>query len=178
VTEIVRPLDDPLLNRFVDSTRRAGRVETLPKENAGPEMLRLLREGWLVGVLADQSPRNSAAPVTFFGQPCWGTIAPVMVALRARVPVHSMLMVRERDGRYRFVVGPALEFVRTGDLYADLIANCQRVQDEIERMVRLYPDQWLWIHRRWKARPTLEREWEDRSRRGKSASGNKRSNHE
>jgi KDO2-lipid IV(A) lauroyltransferase len=162
VAEVVRPLSDGLLNRHVDRYRRSLGTVTLAKANAGAELIRLLKEGWVTGALADQSPTNNAVPATFFGQPCWATIAPVMVALRSRVPVHSVCMVRQADSSYRFIIGPPLTFTRSGNVHADMVDNTQLVQDTIEALVRAHPGQWLWLHRRWKPRPRLEKEWQAR----------------
>jgi len=164
VAEVVRPLDDSALNRVIDTTRRGGGVETLARDGAGMEILRLLREGWVVGILADQSATRSAVPAQFFGHTCWATTGPVTVALRARVPVHPICMPRMPDGRYRFIVLPAVELSRTRDTKTDIVANTQRIQDVIEGLVRQYPEQWLWLHRRWKKRAGLEREWEAKKR--------------
>lgn len=168
---VVRPLNDPRLDRVVESTRAAAGASPIPRENAGPEMIRLLREGDIVGVLVDQSPRENAVPTTFFGQPCWSTIAPVMIALRSKADIHITYVARQPDGSYEVVIEPAMSFERTGNLRADLVANTQRVQDAIERVVRYYPEQWLWMHRRWKARKHLEEEWAARERKGKKVSG-------
>lgn len=161
--EVVRPLDDPLLDRFVDGTRTATGLETIGKDGAGERIIKKLRAGHVVGVLIDQQPRESAVPVTFFGRPCWGTIAPVMAAVRAKVDVHPVSMTREAGGRYLFRLYPAVPFERTGDLRADLVTNSQRCQDAMEAIIRAHPEQWLWLHRRWKPRPRLEAEWARRS---------------
>lgn len=159
VAEVVRPLDHAALNRFVDAFRTAPGVRTIPKHAAGGEVLRLLRAGWLVGILIDQAPRENGVPVTFFGAPCWATAAPALVAARARVPVHPVAMIRQPDGAYVLEIRPALSLVRTGSLADDLAENTQRCQAALETLVRDHPGQWLWFHRRWKRRPRLEREW-------------------
>lgn len=162
VAEVVRPFDDPLLDAAIDSTRRGGGVETIPKDNAGREIIRKIKEGYIVGVLIDQSPRENAVPATFFGAPCWATIAPAMVAARAKAPVHPVSMIRDADGRYTLCFHPALDLVRSGDLRRDLLENTQRCQTAFEQIVRAHPEQWLWFHRRWKQRDRLEREWNAR----------------
>ncbi len=162
VAGVVRPLDNPALNAIVDAHRSAGGFTTLPKDNAGREMIRLLREGWHIGVLIDQSPRENGVPATFFGQPCWATIAPVMIGQRAKAPVIAGCVARQPDGTYRLELGEPIEMVHTGDIHADIVVNTQKCQDAIEALVRKYPDQWLWFHRRWKERPRLAREWEER----------------
>lgn len=166
---VVRPLNPPRLNSVVDAIRRAASSETMPKEDAGTTLLRLLKEGRVVGLLADQAPRENAVPVTFFGKPCWATIAPVMIAVRAKVPVQPVSMLRRPDGGYIIEALPPIEMVRTGDLRRDLVENTQRCQDVIESLVRAHPEQWLWFHRRWKSRERLEAEWNARMQRDKQA---------
>ncbi len=162
VAEIVRPLDEPALNAAIDGMRKAGNIVTIPKDDASTEIFRLLKEGYVVGLLADQSPRHNAVPATFFGESCWATIAPVMVAVRAKVPIHPISMFRDAQGRYTLQFYPALEMTRSGNLRQDLLINTQRCQDFIENLVRVHPEQWLWLHRRWKHRERLQREWEKR----------------
>ncbi|MCC6699573.1 MAG: lysophospholipid acyltransferase family protein [Candidatus Hydrogenedentes bacterium] len=169
IAEVVRPLDDPRFNTFVDRTRTSRGVRTIAKERSGPEILRLLREGWVVGALVDQSPREAALPVTFFGKPCWATVAPAMVALRAKAPIVAITILREADGRYTMTISPPIDTARTGDLRRDLLDITQRCQDCIEAEIRKAPGQWLWLHRRWKERPRLESEW--RAKEEKSRSG-------
>lgn len=163
VAEVVRPLDAPALNAYVDRIRTSRGVRTIDKTGGGQEMLRLLKEGWIAGVLADQSPRESAVPVTFFGRPCWATAAPAMVALRQKMPIVVVTMTRDTTGHYTLRVSPPVSLERTGDFRADLVAISQRCQDLLEEQIRAFPDQWLWLHRRWKARPRLEQEWANKA---------------
>jgi len=163
VAVVVRPLDSPKLNAFVDRIRCAsGNVRTIPKHKAGPELIRLLQEGWLAGVMIDQSPRRNGVPIRFFGQPCWATVAPAMVTARTRVPVHPVSMTRATDGRYTITFHAEIPMMHSGDPHRDFIENTQRCQDAIEAFIRETPDQWLWLHRRWKPRPYLEQEWRER----------------
>jgi Kdo2-lipid IVA lauroyltransferase/acyltransferase len=159
VAEIVRPQLDEKLADMIDGYRRAGGIDTIPRRGAGPVLLRYLREGFSVGVLADQNPRTSAVPTTFFGQSGWSTIAPVMAARRARVPVHLGFLVRDPDDTYTLKISPPVELERTGDVLEDMVVNTQKFQNAIEEMVRAYPGQWMWFHRRWRDRPRLEAEW-------------------
>ena len=69
-------------------------------------------------------------------------------------------MTRDPDGKYTLRIGAPLQLTRTGHLRADIVENSQRCQDAIEQLVRAHPEQWLWAHRRWKARPQLEAEWQ------------------
>ena len=160
--EVVRPLDDPKLNEYIDSARTASGAITLPKDNAGQELFKYLREGHLTGLLIDQAPRENAVPVTFFGHECWATIGPVMMAFRAKCPVYIVTMVRTGPERYKLTVHPPVEITKSGSLHNDLVDNSQKCQDVIEAVIREHPGQWLWAHRRWKKRPKLEEEWAKR----------------
>lgn len=163
---IVRPLDDPRLNEFVDRMRRSGRIETIPKQHAAHAILDRLKEGYLVGILVDQNPRRNAVPIRFLGQPCWGTIGPVVLASRAGAPIHAASMIRTADGAYVLEFTPEIPMVWTGDFLKDLVENTQRCQNVIEDLIRHTPEQWLWLHRRWRPRPNLEQQWNARQKRG------------
>jgi KDO2-lipid IV(A) lauroyltransferase len=161
---VVRPLDDPALNRYVDGTRRRGKLETVPKDDAGQALAPLLKRGAAVGILVDQCPRDNGAPATFFGHPCWATVGPPLVAMRAHVPMHPVSLTREPAGGYVLRFYPAIELAQTGNTREDLQVTAQRCQDAVEMMIRDCPEQWLWFHRRWKSRPRLQAEWEARVR--------------
>ena len=159
VAAVVREFDNPRVNRLIDGIRRSGKVTTIPKDNGGREIIRLLREGTLVGILIDQSPRENGVPVTFFGAPCWATVAPAMIAVRAKTSVVPVALTRKPEGGYRLRFYEPIVMTRTGNLRADLVNYTQACQDALERMVRENPEQWLWLHQRWKARPRLADEW-------------------
>lgn len=162
---VVRPLRQAGLNALVDATRRAAGSETIGKDDASTEIFARLKAGKHVGLLIDQAPRDNAVPVKFFGQPCWATIAPVMIAVRAKVPVYPVSMYRKANGHYVLRAHPPMTLARSGDLRRDIEVNTQRFQDELEAMIRENPDEWLWFHRRWKARPRLAEEWAARKQR-------------
>jgi Kdo2-lipid IVA lauroyltransferase/acyltransferase len=79
------------------------------------------------------------------------------IALRTNaVVVPGFTIWDEALGKYRLRFDPAVELIRTGDLEADIRANTQKFTSIIEAYVREYPEQWLWVHRRWKTRPEGE----------------------
>lgn len=166
VAGVVRPFDVPALNRYIDGLRKGGGVHTIPKDDAGRELMHLLGKKWIVGMLVDQSPRENAVPASFFGAPCWATIGPAIVALRGKKPIHPVSMIRKEDGRYTLRFHPAIAVTPTGEFRHDLQAVTQQCQDAVESIIRQCPSQWLWFHRRWKQRPRLSAEWAARSRGG------------
>lgn len=164
IYEVVRPLNDPWLDDYVDRTRRSGNIGTINRYSAGREILNRIGEGGVVGILIDQNPRDNAVPVTFFGKECWATAAPAMIALRARCPLHVVTLRRRDDGGYVFRFSPQIPTEKTGDLRADMVRISQACQDELEAHIREYPGQWLWLNDRWKPRPYLADKWARRSK--------------
>lgn len=159
---VVRPLRDPRLNRAIEKLRGDTGIEIIDKKNAGPDLIRAVREGSMTGLLVDQSTRKNGVPVTFFGEPCWATVGPVMVAMRTRTPVFPASMTRDAGGFYTLEFFPPITIERTGNIHQDLIVGSQQCQDAIEGFVRKNPEQWMWIHDRWKPQVNLEKEWDKR----------------
>ena len=160
--EVVRTPPDTALSAFVDRTRRSNGIITIPRDDAARDAVRLLRQGWHVGILIDQSPRHNAAPTTFLGRQCWSTVGPVVLARMAGSPIFGVSITRGKRGRYVLEVLPEVELVE-GKLTNTVAENCQRCQNVISEIVAKNPDQWLWVHKRWKRRPRLERQWQQRA---------------
>jgi len=150
-TVIYRLLDSAFLEHLVLKVRTATGNRLLDKRRAMREMLRSLKRNEIVGVMLDQNVDvYEGVFVDFFGRPACTTDGLVILALHTGVPVLPGYIVRLPDGRYRFVIGPEMEVLDTGDRNADIVANTQRFTAEIEKVVRQYPDQWFWVHQRWK----------------------------
>jgi len=162
VAEIVREFDDPQLNKVIDALRTGAKIKTIPKDQSANQIIKLLKEGWFVGMLIDQSPRDNGAPTLFFDKPCWSTIGPAYIYARTRIPVHPASMTRNNDGTLLLEIFPPLELVHTGDLKEDILKNTQICQNAIENIIRQHPEQWLWFHRRWKQRDKLKAYWENK----------------
>ena len=151
---IYRPLDSPLLDHLVLRVRSATGNIPLAKEHAMRPMLRALKQNGILGILIDQNVDwYEGVFVDYFGRPACTTDGLALLALHTEAPVLPAYMVRLPDGRYRLVFGPEVEVIRTGDRDADILANTQRFTKVIEQIVRRYPDQWLWVHQRWKTQP-------------------------
>lgn len=155
---VVRDLDNPLLDRWIRRLRSMHGNRTHDKNHFARGLLTAMHRGETVGVLMDT---NMTPPqgvfVDFFGHPACTASGIARVAMRtdaAVVPVFTLW--DEQLGKYRLAFFPALETIRTGNDEADAIANTQLYTKAIENVIRQYPDQWLWLHRRWKTRPTGE----------------------
>lgn len=151
---VARPLDHPLLDRLATRLRERSGVEVIAKRWALPSMLAALRRGRMVGILLDQnSSRREGTFVPFFGVPASTSKSLALLALRTGAPVVPIFTHREADGRHRVLIGPALPVASTGDRERDLHAATAAFTVAIEEVVRRWPEQWFWVHRRWKTRP-------------------------
>jgi KDO2-lipid IV(A) lauroyltransferase len=151
---VVRPLDSPWLNGLADLLRRKSGVEVVDKEGAVRPVLRALHDGRMVAILLDQNAaRREGVFVPFFGHPASTSKGLALLARRAGSPVVPIFIRREETGGHRVQVLPALAPPTASDpeeAVTELTARCAAV---IEAAIREAPDQWLWIHNRWRTRP-------------------------
>jgi Kdo2-lipid IVA lauroyltransferase/acyltransferase len=152
---VMRPMDNPYLDQLLQSYRMMYGNKVVPKDDFVRGLLAAMKAGETVGILMDT---NMTPPqgvfVEFFGIPACTASGLARIALRTDAAVVPGFTIwDERLGKYRLRFDPAMELVRTGDLEADIIANTQKFTKVIEQYVRQYPEQWLWVHRRWKTRP-------------------------
>jgi KDO2-lipid IV(A) lauroyltransferase len=149
---VARPLDNPLIDRLIQDRREMGGNRVIGKKEFVRSMLEALKGNSAVGILVDQNTQlDQGVFVNFFGVPaCSGATFAKLAAHTGATVIPGFAVWIEAERRYRLKFYPPLEL--TGDVAEDT----QRVQSAVERAVREYPDQWLWIHRRWKARPPGE----------------------
>jgi KDO2-lipid IV(A) lauroyltransferase len=156
VSMIARPLDNPVLDRRLVALRTFGGNTVIYKRKALARVLTALRDGDIVAILIDQNVQEGDGVfVRFFGRPASTTTVAAALALKtgcAIVPVHCLL---QPSGRYRMVYGPPVEWTATGRRDEDVAALTQHLTSVIEGWVRETPEQWLWLHRRWKTLPPL-----------------------
>ena len=149
---VVRPLDNPLLDAFVEARRASSGNTILGKKEAARGIFQALKDNRAVGILVDQNVGlDDGLFVNFFGRKA--CVSPTFAKLAARtgatvIPGYAIWSPEERKFILRFDEPVAI----TGNTLIDT----QRVQAALERAIRAYPDQWLWIHRRWKTRPPGE----------------------
>ena len=149
---LVRPLDNPLVDQLVESRRTASGNHLIYKRDAARAVITALRRNEAVGILIDQN--TSAAEgvfIDFFGKKASASSAFVKFAHHAKAPViPGFALWNEQTGRY------VLRFYPRVEMSGDVQADTQRIHSIFERIIREHPDQWMWIHRRWKTRPPGE----------------------
>jgi KDO2-lipid IV(A) lauroyltransferase len=152
---VMRAMDNVYLDRMIRHYRTMHGNTLVDKDDFGRGLLSAMKNGEVVGILMDT---NMTPPqgifVDFFGVPACTASGLAKIALRTDAAVVPGFTIWDRAiGKYRLRFDPAVNLIRTGDNDADVAANTQLFTKIIEDYVRRYPDQWLWIHRRWKTRP-------------------------
>lgn len=149
---MVRPLDNPLVDELVEERRQLSGNKLILKKEAALSVVRALKANQAVGILIDQNTTpEEGVFIDFFGvKACAGAAFAKLAARTRAAVVPGFAFWEEAERKYVLRFYPEVEI--TGDAAVDT----QRVHSEIERLIRLYPDQWLWIHRRWKTRPPGE----------------------
>ena len=156
---VMRSLDNAYLDRLLREYRTMHGNSTVDKDDFVRGLLSAMKAGDTVGILMDT---NMTPPqgvfVEFFGIAACTASGLARIALRTDAAVVPGFTVWDSVLRkYRLRFEPALNLIRTGNDDSDVVANTALFTKMIEEYVRRYPDQWLWVHRRWKTRPTGER---------------------
>jgi len=154
---IVRELDNPLLDAFINRYRCLSGGRAIEKRDAAREVLRAFQRREAVGILADQNTLAAEGVfVDFFGRPACTTTAPARLVRKTGVPVVLGLVIWDAQMRkYRLRFDPVAWITRE-DPEEEIAANTANFTRLIEDYIRRHPDQWLWVHRRWKTRPQGE----------------------
>ena len=148
---ISRPLDNPMLEETIRRFReRTGNV-IVHKSEAAREILRILRRGGIVGILADQRARKpDAVVVPFFGRPAATTSALARILDRTEALVVPAACVRIGPGRWHYAFHPALDVRRMDAAERRPESLTARLNLVMESLIRRHPEQWLWLHNRWR----------------------------
>src|SRR5262252_2580112 len=155
---LVRRIDNPKIEAMIDRLRSGAGNRTIDKRSAAREMLGILRDGGSLGILVDLNTLDREAMfVDFFGIPAATTFIVAKLALRTGAPVLPVFAPWDDEHkRFRLKIEAPLPIELTGDEDEDVRRLTQQYTRVVEDYVRRYPDQWLWIHRRWKTRPEGE----------------------
>lgn len=153
-----RAIANPLVDRWLNEMRRGAGTKLIRKRTAARDVLHALREKELLVLPFDQnSMRGMGVFVDFFGKPASTNAGLARIALRAEAPIVPAFIVREgRTARHTVHVLPIIYPKRGEDLTTDVLHLTTQCSQIFEDMVRQYPEQWLWMHKRWKTRPLGE----------------------
>ena len=153
---IARPMDNPRLDRRLVELRGGAGNTVIPKRRAVRESLRALARGDCVAILIDQDAGPDGVFVPFFGRLAATTPTLAILALRTEAPIVPLFSHVGSDGTISVHIGSVVPTRPTGDRDADVLRLTAECTAMVERWARQSPEQWLWMHRRWKTRPPGE----------------------
>jgi KDO2-lipid IV(A) lauroyltransferase len=155
---LVRPIENPKVDDLVNRYRTLCGNQVIAKKNAVSEIVRTLKNNGALGILIDQNATLDAGIFAdFMGTPACTTPSLATLALRTGASVLPGFLIWDaKIKKHRLRFEPPVELVNTGNRQEDIVANTTRFNQVLEQLVRRYPDQWLWVHRRWKTRPPGE----------------------
>lgn len=148
---IYRAANNPLIDRVIINSRAdASSRRQIPKgKRGGRTIIEALEKGSSIVLLADQKLNSGGIPSPLFGKPAMTAPASARLALKYNMPVIPLEVERLNGARFRVTARVPLDFQPGGDTTADTQALTDRINLELERMIRAQPGQWLWLHRRW-----------------------------
>jgi len=150
---VMRPLDSPAFEPILERFRLRSGVELITKRRALTDIVEALRRRRMVGILLDQNAsRREGVFVPFFGVPASTSKGMALIALRTGAPVLPVFIRRRPDGRHVVHAGAPVPVPSDGDV----VAFTRAFNEAIEAAIRAAPEQWFWLHRRWKTRPEEE----------------------
>lgn len=152
IIALARPLKRrALLNRFLNSLRESTGLSIIVNENTGRMVIKLLRENKIVAILSDQREKSSrGVAVELFGTKVPTSKGTAMIAMKTGVPVVPVYAVRVGFLRYTFVCCSPIEMERTGNIGELVSQNTRKINAFLETIIRKYPDEWFWVHKRWR----------------------------
>jgi KDO2-lipid IV(A) lauroyltransferase len=138
------------VDQFITKIRNAGGLEVISSVKASRKVMKALSQNRVVGILIDQrAKRSEGIWADFFGRKAPTTPSLAVLAMKTSAPVLPVFMVRNGFQKHRLLIKEPLELIHTGDIKKDVEANTQLFNHTLESMIRQYPDQWFWVHRRW-----------------------------
>ena len=153
INVIARDSDDPAMTGLFNTIRQSGGYTVLSRDDAIGPALRCLRKNEVLGILPDQNTLGPCVFAEFFGRPAATATGPAVFSIRTGAPILTGFAARKENGNYEGIIYPAISFHPTGDRDSDVRTLVQAYTTAIENEIRKYPDQWLWLHGRWRRKP-------------------------
>jgi len=152
---VAAPIEPEQLNEMIVGLRAKMGVRTILRGRPGAsrELIRIFKENRVLGILIDQDTDVESAFVDFMGRPAWTPTAAASMAMKFDAPVIFGYIRRNKDNRHTIVIEGPLSLIQTNDHEKDVIANTAMFTKKIENSIQKNPEQWVWMHRRWRRQP-------------------------
>ena len=150
---IAFPLKYKRINSYIWNIREHLGLKLIPRKNAIRATMRAIKAKEAVGFFSDQNAGDQGVFIDFFGKPASSARAPVTLALKTNTPIIFSLDIRQPDDTHHVHISPPLYLEPSDDIENDIKTYTTILMNQLEDYIREYPEQWLWIHNRWKTQP-------------------------
>lgn len=150
-----REVYDPKLNKLLIENREKMGLENISSTEDIRKMISSLQKGRVLGILADQdSKKVKGVYVDFFGKKAKTPLGPALLHLKYGFPIVPLAILRMGRYGYKIIVKKSIVFTPTGEKEKDLVQITQLYTEELEKIIRENPSEWVWMHKRWRSQPT------------------------
>jgi KDO2-lipid IV(A) lauroyltransferase len=159
ISGIMRPMRDPRVEKIFQEKRRICKVKTIysqPRNVCVSKTIEVLRKNEIVFIPIDQNFGTGGIFVDFFGRKAATATGPIVFAQRTKAALIPCFIVRQKDDRHKAIFEAALDLDEVKDAEETIRINIQKLTGIIESYIRRYPEEWEWIHRRWKSKPSQQ----------------------
>lgn len=158
INALVRPLDFSPMDKVLTEIRSRTGNKVLDKDKSASSIRQMLSKNQVIGIMLDQNASwHEGVYVPFFNRITCTNKGLAIFAMRYGATVLPIFNIRQKDGRYRIMFEPPVSLVQSSNIRRDIVENTELFNTIIEKYVRMAPDNWLWIHRRWRIKDIPER---------------------
>ena len=150
---IAFPLKNERLNSYISRHREQMSLVLIPRKRAVRETLRALKNNQAVGFFADQNAGPEGIFVNFLGKPASAARGPAVLALKTGAPLLFSLDIRQPDDRHHVYISAPIQTELSDDFEQDVERYTTQLLEQLELYIHKHPEQWLWLHNRWKTQP-------------------------
>ena len=150
---IARPVKNPYVYSYIKRLRGSTGIKSIDKGGAARATIKRVKQNQMIAMLIDQHERQGGVWVDFFGRKACTTSLAAILALKYDTVILPTFFYRGEPDFFELHFNEPFPLIRTGDYEADLVANTQQYVNHIEREIRKRPEDWLWMHRRWREPP-------------------------
>ena len=163
-TAVSKALKNPKINELIIKYRQNRGMKNLSRGKTYPLLLDAIKKGECLIIMIDQDTKVKGVFVDFLGKSAYTPVGAARLALDTMAPVVPMAMIRTANHKHKLVIKPAIPTINTRDLENDLLQNTINYTRSIEEFIAADPEQWVWMHERWKTTPEMIIEIEKSSR--------------
>jgi len=150
---IGRKFDNEKVDEVVRAMRSGPDIEYMDRSENSRKVIRFLQQGRVMGALIDQDTKVEGVFADFLGQPAFTPSGPMHIAMKFNIPAFVVVTARIKGDKHYVFVSDQLSLDDTGDFNNDLISNVQKANDIISHYINKFPEQWVWMHKRWATKP-------------------------